>query len=226
AIAQFHTPRAAAILSRRLPVEEDGAVRFRILRGLGHMRAWAPELPLDPGALRVLAERILARAFLLIAWRLALGDETSLLATLLRGKEGPAVGRLFRALGLLQPGEDLRAMHAALRGGDRARREASLEILANVLAPPLRARVLALVDDIPDAERLRRVGAGVPSLEVALAAMQVDHSVALRVVSAKLVESRAAWPSTRATCSPCAPGRRSPPLALPCSAGCAWSSSR
>src|SRR5262249_9689587 len=159
--------------------EEDGAVRFRILRGLGHMRARAPELPLDPAALRVLAEKTLARAFLLIAWRLALGDEGSLLATLLRGKEGHAVGRLFRALGLLQPREDRGALDVARRGGDRAGREASLEILANVLAPPLRERVLALVDDLPDVERLRRVGAGVPSLEAALAAMQVDRSVAL-----------------------------------------------
>jgi hypothetical protein len=183
-IQRFGTAEAAAILTGQLAVEKDGPTRFKIVRGLGRMRAVDPDLALDEAPLRTYARASADRVLELIAWRLALpeGAELELLITLLREKERHSLERLFRILGLLYPHVEMHAVYRSLRRGDQRRREAAAEVLAHVLDGDLRQAVQLLVDELEDAERLRRARVAVPERAVALAAMAVDHSVALQAV--------------------------------------------
>jgi ATP/ADP translocase len=166
-ISLFPPLDASRVLLERLLPEPDGMVRFKILRGLGRIAALHPEIPLDRRVLREGAERTLRACLRLVAWRLTLISGAAqdarrhtpghdLLVELLRDKEAHATERLFRVLGLLQRGEDFKSIHRGLRSANPKVRAGSRELIENLLAPPLRDAVLALVDDVPDAERLAR----------------------------------------------------------------------
>ena len=60
-ISAFGSARAAEILSARLPHERDGRVLYKILRGLGRLRADDPSMPVDRDTLMAVAERHLER---------------------------------------------------------------------------------------------------------------------------------------------------------------------
>jgi len=66
------------------------------------------------------------------------------------------VERLFRLLALQYRGEDFRTMHRGLRSDDAKVRSNSRELLENLLDPPLREAVVAVVDDAPAEQRLAR----------------------------------------------------------------------
>jgi AAA family ATP:ADP antiporter len=184
-ISGFRSPAAAAILVRALATTEDGAVRFKILRGLGRMRADRPDLPLDEAAVRAHAAATLARALQVLSWRVAVAEAgpQPLLEALLAEKERYALERLFRIAAVLRPDADLDLLHDALRSADRRRRDAALELLGAALDAGVRDRVLALVDDLPDAQRLKRAGGAPIPFADAVAAMQRDHSPPLQALA-------------------------------------------
>lgn len=164
-ISRFPAASAAPILLGRLLHEPDGTVRFKILRGLGRLRANHRDLRLDPGILRAATDQTLAGAFCLLDWRLALergaAEDPSratpggeLLLALLRDRESKAVERLFRLLGLTHLGEDFARVHRGVGAPDPRARAGSRELLEYTLRPPLRESVIGLVDDLTDAERL------------------------------------------------------------------------
>src|SRR5262249_18264665 len=186
-IARLGTQRAAAILVAQLDREPDGAIRFRILRALTRMRRSIPGLELDPGPLERYADRTVRRACEALAWRRALEAAAArdtparaLLHALLIEKEHHAIERLFLILGLRDARAEYALVYGGVRSHDRQRRDAALEIIGNLVAPPRRDLVLALVEDLPDDERLRRAAETVPPLDEALAAMAKDHSPVLR----------------------------------------------
>ncbi|MGE0452410.1 MAG: Npt1/Npt2 family nucleotide transporter [Vicinamibacteria bacterium] len=165
-LSLFPEQAAADALLRRLVEEEDGMVRFKILRGLGRVASDHPELRLDERVLREATLLTLQACFRQISWRLTLHEAArvepgrattghELLLSLLRDKETHAVERVFRLLGLLHRGEDFRQIHRGLRSQNSKVRAGSRELLENLLREPLRGPVLALVDDAPEAERLR-----------------------------------------------------------------------
>ena len=153
------------MLLRHLLDEPAGMVRFRIIRGLGRIAADHPDVRLDAGILKEATHRTLEACFRLVHWRSVLEkgarDEPrratpghSLLDSLLKDKEIQASERLFRLLGLQYRGEDLRQIHRGLRNTSPKVRAGSRELLENLLRPPLRNAVLALIDDTPTAVRL------------------------------------------------------------------------
>src|SRR5262249_8881871 len=77
-----------------------------------------------------------------------LGAAHHLLADLVRDKERHAEQRLFLVCELLY-GADLEDIERGLRSKSESARASSLELLENIVAPPLRSRLLALVDDGP-----------------------------------------------------------------------------
>jgi len=79
-----------------------------------------------------------------------------LLLELLRDKEAHAQERLFRLLGLQHRGEDFEKIYRGFRNASAKVRAGSRELLENLLQAPLRAPILALVDDVPDPQRLAR----------------------------------------------------------------------
>jgi len=166
-ISRFPAAQAGPLLLAQLLREEDGAVRFKILRGLGRLAAENPDLVLDADVLRTATERTLEANFRLVHWRtvLARGAEQDprratpgheLLVALLRDREAHAVERAFRLLGLQLRGEDFEKIYRGLRSGSAKVRAGSRELLENLIPPPTREAVLAMVDEAPEAERLAR----------------------------------------------------------------------
>ena len=70
-----------------------------------------------------------------------------LLVQLLRDKEAQAIERLFRLLALQYRGEDFRDIYRGLRSRDARQRASSRELLENLLRPPLRSPMLAIVSE-------------------------------------------------------------------------------
>src|SRR5262249_4581952 len=158
-IAQFPAVDAAGVLLPRLLAEPDGMVRFKILRGLNHVGR-DPDVALDPGVLREATESTLRAAFQLVDWRFGLvqgaraeprrktpGHE--LLVTLLHDKEVHATERLFRLLALQFRHEDFKDIYRGLWNQSAKVRSSSRELLENLIEPPLRAALFALLHDAP-----------------------------------------------------------------------------
>jgi len=164
-LSYFRARDAAPILLSHLLEEPDGLVRFQMMRALGRIRARSPSVRLDARTLAAVIERTVAGTFQLIAWRVALSRGidadaargtagSELLDAILRDRQGKAIERIFRLLGLAHPGEDFKRMYLGLQIKDPAMRSSSRELLEHTLDQPLRGAVLALIDDLPDAERL------------------------------------------------------------------------
>lgn len=167
----FFPPRAAAeVLLRHLESADEGTITYRILRAIGRCRAADPQLPLDGAVLGRRLERILAETFRLLDRRLTLETDPpssarhpgpnmpvrDLLMDLLRHRQALATERLFRLVGLLYPSEDARSLYRGVHDASPKVRDSSRELLEHLLEPPLQGAVLALVDDIADADRLAR----------------------------------------------------------------------
>jgi hypothetical protein len=176
-ISRFEPRRAAAVLVRHLAREQDGAVRYKILRGLGRLTADNPKLKLDRSVLHDLTRRTLVRAAQMLDYRLATvraqaeeprlrtpGGE--LLVAILEEKEANAIQRVFRVLGILRPDESFGLLYQGLKSRrlDRRARASSLELLEHVLEGDVRAAVIALVDDVPDAQRAARARAALANV--------------------------------------------------------------
>ena len=165
-ISLFPPAAAAVVLQRHLITETDGMVRFKIVRGLNRL-AVHPEVELDGSILRQATEATLEAACRLVHWRVvlergALSDRRrvtpghDLLARLLRDKEAHALERIFRLLALQHRGEDFKGIYRGLRNPSAKVKAGSRELLENLVRPPLRDPLIALIDDAPDVERLAR----------------------------------------------------------------------
>jgi AAA family ATP:ADP antiporter len=165
-IALFSPTEAAEVLQRHLPVESDGMVRFKMLRALNRLALY-PEVTFDADLLRRATEATVEAAFRLVDWRRVLEEGAAadprratpgheLLVRLLRDKETHALERISRLLALQFRDEDFRGIYFGLRNNDARVRSSSRELLENLVKPPLRVPLLALVDDAPDWDRLQR----------------------------------------------------------------------
>lgn len=165
-ISRFEPRRCAPILLDHLVRDPDGIVRFKLLRGLGRVRAKDPDVPLDEGILDEATRSTLGGAFRALHWRLELqrGAEAQpahrtpvhgLLVDLLRDREHHALERAFRLLGLQHPRDDLEHIYRGLRGHNPRAEASGRELLSSVVEPPIRDPLLALVDrDLDDATKL------------------------------------------------------------------------
>jgi AAA family ATP:ADP antiporter len=165
-IALFSPREAADVLQRHLSVETDGMVRFKMLRALNRLAA-DPGVVFDSDLVRRATEATVEAAFRLVDWRRVLEEGAladpkratpghELLVRLLRDKETHALERIFRLLALQFRDEDFRGIYFGLRNNDARVRSSSRELLENLVKPPLRLPLLALVDDAPDWDRLQR----------------------------------------------------------------------
>ena len=160
-ISRFPEEAASRLLTDALASEQDPRVRYKILRGLGRMRSDRPHLAVDPKPLAALAELSLQRAVEMIAFQVAVQSmprsprgESELLGRLLLEKEERAVELVFRALHILEPTLEFRALFEALRAEDEPVRAAAREVLEHVVEAPLRDAVLAVVSSGSAKERL------------------------------------------------------------------------
>jgi AAA family ATP:ADP antiporter len=164
-LVEIDPERSVTVLLDGLLVEEDGFLRFRILRALNRVRRLRPKASIDEDILGRAASAAAESAYRYLAWRISLEDGAArqperrtpswlLLRDLLAEKEQNAVERLFRVLTLRYPREDFRKLLRALRLGNRRVRAAGRELIENLLTGPAQGLTLALIDDIGDRERL------------------------------------------------------------------------
>jgi AAA family ATP:ADP antiporter len=164
-LALFEPERAAPILLGVLPTEADGMVRYRAIRALETLVARSPTLALDRAVLERAIEDTVSRAYRYLDRRLILLEGAradprrgtpghELLVKMLEDKEEHAVGRVFRLLGLAFPTEDFPRIYGGLKSSRAGARASSIELVENLVEPPLRGAVVGLIDDVPDAQRL------------------------------------------------------------------------
>jgi AAA family ATP:ADP antiporter len=165
AIAEIDPRWGVGVLLDALLAEEDGLVRFRILRAIGRLRRSDPKLPLDEAKLIAAGRRNMLSAFRYIDWRVTLEQGArerperatpahEVMCMLLHDKEVHALERTFRVMGLVHPHEDFERIFRGLKSKSAKARASSRELLENVLSSPARELTLALVEDAPDVERL------------------------------------------------------------------------
>jgi AAA family ATP:ADP antiporter len=169
ALCMFAPEVAAPVLLRQLPKEQDGMVRYRIIRALELLVRQEPRLVLDQQLLDTTirdtvgrAYRYLDRAQIMISGARAEESRATaghaLLVRLLGDKETNAVDRLFRLLGLRYRREDFSSIYRGLSSEQPAIRASSIELIESALPVPLRGAVIGLVDDIEDEQRLVAAG--------------------------------------------------------------------
>ena len=175
-IHRFRNQWALDILQAALLGEEDGAVRYKILRALGRLRADERGLLLDTKAIEKLQARTLRRGTELTHLRAQLdaGQKAEprrqtvggdLLVTSLREKEVNALERVFRMQHLLRPRDAYQLYWRGLQSRDKARRAASRELVDHAFTGSVREAVLALIDDAPATRRVTEA-AGVLDVEL------------------------------------------------------------
>lgn len=168
-LMRFDPQRAASALLEQLTVERDGVVRYKILRGLGFLRAHHPEIAIDRETVSELVRLTVGKTYQLVEWRAVLERGATsdparatptqeLLIRLLRDKEDNAIERLFRLLGLSHAGEDVATLYRGLSSHRADVRASSRELVEHLLDQPLRDAVLGLIDDGPAEERLALAG--------------------------------------------------------------------
>ncbi len=157
-IMRFDPDRAATLLLEQMLREEDGVVRYKILRALGRLQKNDPGLELDAEKLQTLISRTVSRMYELLDFRVRLErgahghavrqtDAHQLLVQMLQDKLKNGIERLFRLLGLTHRGEDLATMYRGLRSQNPTVRSSTRELLDGLLASPLREAVLGLLDE-------------------------------------------------------------------------------
>lgn len=170
ALSRSRSADAVPRLARRLAESRDTMLRSRILRALRTAQSHGVVVVVDTKRLREIASETIAAIARSLALRLAHAplveadparktSASALLQKLLRDKEIEATDRLFLVLGLLYPAERFARIQRGLASSNAKARASSRELLENVLRAPLRERVLAVVDDVEDRERLLRIGA-------------------------------------------------------------------
>ena len=174
-VAIFEPKAASQVLMRHLATVQEGAVRFKIIRGLVKLRRKHDDLELDPSLLTRVAERTLEHVEALHRWGIALsrGDQEAalsrraavnplqaahhLLVDLVRDKETHALQRVFLLLELIS-GDPFDDIWRGLRSKEPKARASSLELLENLVQEPLKTRVLTLVGDAEPAARISSRG--------------------------------------------------------------------
>lgn len=168
-LSRSRSADAVPRLAKRLASSKDTMLVTRILRALRAAQTSGVDVPVDATRLAALATETVAAVARALSFRLAharLLDESPALRTtaaelmqkLLRDKEIEATERLFLVLGLMHPAERITRIQRGLASASGKARASSRELLENVVRAPLRDLVLAVIDDVTDAERLPRIG--------------------------------------------------------------------
>jgi ATP/ADP translocase len=198
-IADFGTQRACDFLMARLVEEPDGFVRYKVLRGLGHIVA-SHEVKVDRRKVEAEARRNLVEYLRLTAHRVAIENESrgaplspseQLLVGLLENKQMQSMERAFRLLKIAHRREDIHRVHTAARSHDKRARSNAGEFLDTLLAGrsqrELRALFRLVVDDLEPATRVRRaagyLGVIPRDREQALAALVQDRDAGIATLS-------------------------------------------
>jgi AAA family ATP:ADP antiporter len=142
----------------------DGFLRYQALVAIETLRRTNPELTLAREKIEHLALEDVRRCFNALTLhanlrRGAVQVEGTLLGRALEEKQQRTRDRVFRLLALMYPTFDIRTAWSALKHGDSRQRASASEYLDNIIGGSLRRRVLLIVEDMSDEERIRQINA-------------------------------------------------------------------
>ena len=172
-ISRFEPAAAHAVLLRHLGQGFDSEIVFKVVRGLGTLRAENPHLPKPEAEVLAACERMVHQVYLSYRWRLALGTLPvpgsgvrtpvgEMLFDYLADHESRAREWLLRILGMFYAPTDLARIHTGIGKGDPAVVAAGLELLGEYLPPRLRRPVAGLMENLSPGERLKFAPASLP----------------------------------------------------------------
>src|SRR4051812_30018249 len=169
------------LLQDRL-LEEDPALRYRVIAALNKLRRLHPEVQLDRKLIELLLAAEIAGHYRCHQVLGAVGETLPAadpVIVAMRKSMDQELERIFRLMSLLFPEVELQDAYVGLRSGNAVVRANALEFLDNVLEPRLRQLVVPLLDPqtslhdrIVIADRL--VGAPVTTAEGGIAALMTD----------------------------------------------------
>ncbi|MEO5823800.1 MAG: Npt1/Npt2 family nucleotide transporter [Vicinamibacteraceae bacterium] len=152
---------AMDVLVAALVGEKDPFLRYKCVAAVDRLHREHPELTFDPSPIETLAwlEGMQYYQFLSYYDNLFIRGGITvpcLLKSLLDEKRARAKERVFFMLGLLYPRRDVMAARWELEHGDARAKASASEYLDNVLSGPLRRRLMPMLEDLPDEERVTR----------------------------------------------------------------------
>ena len=156
-LARIGGPQALEALVDGLATR-DGLQRRKVIEALGSLRqaGFAPNPSLIEGQISVECHQFLRTR--LDLWSLEGSRRHSsarLLERLLQDRLKRRFGNIFALLGLLHPVAEIRAAYRGIRRNRADHRVHALEYLDNLLVGTTRQRVFAVIDELPQGERLR-----------------------------------------------------------------------
>jgi ATP:ADP antiporter, AAA family len=205
-----HVPSTLALIpsQRSLDVlvgaldNEDGFIRYKAVSAIERLRGARADLHLDPAVIEreIMQESTRAFSGLTLHYNLfAVGglDPSSLLGRALQEKRDRACDRIFRLLGMIYPPADIAAVKNALAQSDTRLRSGAVEYLDNLLTGEVRRRVMLLVDEMPEADRVKKGNVifktRVRDVEDTLAQLVHDEEEVTAAAAIQTVERRELW---------------------------------
>jgi hypothetical protein len=199
-ITRFGSAQAADIILDRLDVEDDGWIRFKLIRGLGFVREHMGKHARLQRALQH-ARACLVQTVRYMTLRLAMEQERAsrtllqtkggdLLVAVLRDKEARAVDRAVRLVGLSHGANLIHNIRQALSTRDPRLRADSIELLVHGAPHDIGIALTALLDGGLDELRVERAAQALgeviatSSYEERLALMLNERSSAVRALAA------------------------------------------
>jgi AAA family ATP:ADP antiporter len=196
-------PSAASVTALVAALDDpDGFLRFKAITALGEIRRTHPELTIDAAQVskQILAEAGRAFSALTLHYNLFVAgglDKDSLLARTLNEKYDRGYNRVFLLLGLVHSQSDIAAVRTTLAIGEGRTVSGAIEYLDNVLKGDVRRRVMLLVEDMPQDERMRRGNViyrtRLRDVEDTIAQLLHDDQQSVAAAAIHLVESRKMW---------------------------------
>jgi len=149
------------VLIAALVHEKDAFLRYKCVAAVDRLHVEHPELTFDPDPIETLAWLEGMQFYQFLSYHDNLftrGGITTpcLLKSLLEEKRARARERVFFMLGLLYPRRDVMAARWELERGDARAKASASEYLDNVLSGPLRRRLMPMLEDVTDAERVSK----------------------------------------------------------------------
>ena len=182
--------------------DADGFLRYKVIEAISALRRSHPALTLPPGVIEalVVAESARYYNYLTLRFNIVSRDsqfEASLLIAALDDKLDRTTDRVLRLLGLIYPWQDMAAARQALEGTDMRMRVRAVEYLDNLLAGPIRRRVMPMLEDAPAEEKAnlanKLLGTRPRDLEDTLAQLMHESDSVVAAACIAFVQTHQLW---------------------------------
>ncbi|HSF17445.1 MAG TPA: Npt1/Npt2 family nucleotide transporter [Vicinamibacteria bacterium] len=205
-----HIPTTLARVASNASVEalvdslssDDGFLRYKAIVALETIAKRRPDLQMPREPIEKLLLKESTRYYRYLGARYELfehGDlpRESLLDRALGEKLVRQLDRIFRLLGLIHDRSDIHAARIAIERGDSKARTSAVEFLDNMLAGAVRKRLLPIIDDVPNEERVRKGNVLLKTrirgpLE-SLTRLVYDDDVVIAATAIDIVRERKMW---------------------------------